>query len=693
VTSPSGAPSPEPRRFSTAVRDRAVTGLLVAVLAVSALVIAIPHIAATTPGSSAAPSEAASAAPSGPVVYREGVVGRPTSITPITARTRADRALVGLIFSGLVKIGPDDTLVPDLAASWSVDKSGQVWTVKIRPEAVWQDGQPVTADDVAFTVAALKDPSATGGLAAAWADVAVERVDERTVKFTLGAPVGGFLAALTQPLLPSHLLSNVSMSDLASSDFALNPVGSGPYQLALLDDAHAVLVPTTAAAVPGASPTASGGTDGAGPGDPGAPGTASPPPSAPGSTSGQGAPSTSSGASSRSSAAPAASSSEPASPAAASPAPSGSGTGTLDGPAAAGPVALVAGATAKPTAKPTSKPSASLAPSPSPALTAMPDPNASPVQNIEVDFYDTEEALSAAFTAGQIDGASGLTAATTKALAPTVGAKVLDYPTTTLSAILLNLRPTHPELADATVRKALLGAIDRATIATTDLGGQARVANALVPPESWTYDASKVVPVPFDRTGSTKLLRAAGWTKVGGKWTAPKAKTPYAIELLTVPAEVNPRLAAVASAVKDDWTKFGLTVTVTPLSGSALAARLQKGTFTAAVLDIASGFEPDLYPLLDSSQVRANGSNRSGYQDPAMDTLLEAARRNATMAKRKAAWGALLAGLSAKVPVLPIVWAEEQMVVRGLSGNTPRLIVHTGDRFWDVLAWRLAATR
>ena len=323
----------------------------------------------------------------------------------------------------------------------------------------------------------------------------------------------------------------------------------------------------------------------------------------------------------------------------------------------------------------------------------MPDPNASPLQKIEIDFYDTEDALAAAFTAGQIDGAAGLTAATTKSLGSTTGAKVLDYPTTTLSAILLNLRPTHPELADANVRKALLGAIDRVTIAANDLGGQARVAEALVPPESWTYDASKVVPVPFNRTTSTKLLRAAGWTKTGSKWTAPKAKAPYAIEILTVPASVNPRLAAVASAVKDDWTKFGLTVTVTSLSGSALAAKLQAGTFTAAVLDIASGFEPDLYPLLDSSQVRANGSNRSGYQDPALDALLEAARSNSSQAKRKAAWSSLLAGLAAKVPVLPIVWADEQMVVGGLSGNTPRLIVHTGDRFWDVLAWRLAATR
>ncbi|MFN8630370.1 MAG: ABC transporter substrate-binding protein [Chloroflexota bacterium] len=645
---PSAGPRPPARaRVTPAVRDRAVTGLLAAVLAVAALAIAIPRPPAPTPGESVAPSESPSAAPVAEVVYREGVVGRPTSITPITAHTRADRTLVGLIFSGLVKMGPGDTLVPDLAESWKSDKSGQTWTVKLRPDAKWQDGQPVTADDVAFTVSALKDPAAAGGLAATWADVSVAKVDDTTVKFTLGAPVGGFLAALTQPLLPSHLLSSVAMEDLAGSDFALNPVGSGPYQLAQLDDAHALLVPAgTGALQPGASPTASGGTDGAGPGDPGdgsqAPASAEP--SAAGDAVGQGS---------------------------------------------AGNLALVAGKSPKPSAKP----SASPTPSPTVAPTATPDPDGKTFAKIEVDFFDSEDALTAAFAAGQIDAAAGLSATATKAMAGSTGAKVVAYPTTTLTAILLNLRPTHPELRDPDVRKALMGAIDRATIAGTDLGGQARVADTLIPPESWAYDASRVAQIPYDRSAAAKLLIGAGWKKANGKWTAPKGKAPYAIEILTVPADVNPRLATVAASVKRDWSRMGLTVTITSLTGAQLAAKLKAGDFTAAVLDIATGLEPDLYPLLDSTQVRANGSNRSGFQDPAMDVLLEAARRYGTQAKRKAAWSALLGGLSDKLPVLPVVWADEQMAVRGLSGNTPRLIVHTGDRFWDVLAWRLAASR
>ena len=117
------------------------------------------------------------------------------------------------------------------------------------------------------------------------------------------------------------------------------------------------------------------------------------------------------------------------------------------------------------------------------------------------------------------------------------------------------------------------------------------------------------------------------------------------------------------------------------------------GDFTAAVLDVSLGLEPDLYPLLASTQVRTTGSNVAGYQDPALDTLLEAARAPGADAARTSAWTALLKGLAARMPLLPIAWAQDVVVTRSVSGMTPRLITRSGDRYWDVLSWRLAADR
>ena len=184
------------------------------------------------------------------IAYRDGVVGRPSSITPLTARTRADRDLVALVFRGLVRLGPGQTLSGDLADSWTVGGGGKTYTFTIRPDATWQDGIPVTAEDVVFTVGMLKDPDYTGPEGASWSDVKAEAVDGRTVQFTLGKPIAGFLQLATQPLLPAHLLRDTSVKDLADSAYARDPVGDGPYRIVERDFDRAILEPVDDYAAP-----------------------------------------------------------------------------------------------------------------------------------------------------------------------------------------------------------------------------------------------------------------------------------------------------------------------------------------------------------------------------------------------------------------------------------------------------------
>ncbi len=613
----------------TTIRDRAVTAVLVAVLAVSIGVIAQPSGNVPVIGGST-PEPSASVAVS--LTYREGVVGVPQSITPVTAHSRVERTLVGLIFSGLVKLGPGSDLLPDLAASWTQDETGTVWTFKIREDAAWQDGEPVTADDVVYTLQALKDPSASGAMAASWAEVTAAAIDAKTVRFTLATPITGFLAALTQPLLPAHLLSDVPMAELGTSDFALSPVGTGPYSLALIDSTHAVLQPVSATRGPGASPSTA----------PSVPPSTSPSPSA-----------------------------TPTAAGSATPAASGSASPSASG------------ASATPTRTP--------APTPLPLVT--PAPGSRPIDSIAIYFYTSEAALEAAFRAGDIDAADGLSGAVAKDLQTLPGTDAVRYPTTMLTTVVLNLRATHPELRSADIRKALVGAINRSAIVSGVLDGAGVVADTLIPPGSWAYDARAAGSIPYDPAAAEKALAKLGWTKVGGLWAAPKSKKAYQMEILTVPLDANRRLSLIGTAVGNAWRQLGFDVVVTPLAGSDLTARLRAGDFTAAVLDVSLGLEPDLYPLLASTQVRTTGSNVAGYQDPALDTLLEAARAPGSADARTAAWTALLKGLAARMPLIPVAWAQDIVVTRGVSGVTPRLITRSGDRYWDVLSWRLAADR
>ena len=176
-------------------RDRAVVAALSVLLVILALALVIPNAPAAGPvaATSASPNSSAESSSALPPIYREGIIGSPSSITPLTARTQADRDLSRLVFSGLVARGPDSTYVPDLASSWTVDSSGKTWTFSLRPGAQWQDGTPVTADDVVFTVGLLKDPAYRGPLASSWREVTVARIDAETVQFSLASPLAGFL--------------------------------------------------------------------------------------------------------------------------------------------------------------------------------------------------------------------------------------------------------------------------------------------------------------------------------------------------------------------------------------------------------------------------------------------------------------------------------------------------------------------
>ena len=79
-------------------------------------------------------------APEPPLLpYREGIVGHPSSIDPLTARSQADRDLVSLLFRGLTEAGPDGTVVPDLA-TWTSSPDGHTYTFTIRDDAYWEDG-------------------------------------------------------------------------------------------------------------------------------------------------------------------------------------------------------------------------------------------------------------------------------------------------------------------------------------------------------------------------------------------------------------------------------------------------------------------------------------------------------------------------------------------------------------------------
>ena len=572
--------------------DTLVVGTLVVLLALVAGLVGVPAIMPTAAPGSPTPSEPVAARP-----YREGVLGVATSVSPLTARSQADRDLVALVFSGLVRNGPGGTLVPDLAERWSTDASGKVWVFELRRDARWHDGEPVTAEDVAYTIRTLQDPAYRGPAASSWREVTVRATSMYTVTFTLATPLGGFLQAATQPLAPAHILGDVPVDLLADHPFGQAPVGTGPFALVSLDETSAVLAPAS---------------------------TVMP----------------------------------------------------VDAPSA----------------DPSARPTDSLT---TPAPTERPSRPLPYLPGLEFRFFDDPSALGAAYERGDLDVASGLPPASAVELATGPGSRLLRYPGATLTAVLFNLRPDHPTFRDAAVRTALFGAIDREALIAEAYSGAAAMASGPIPAASPWFDAAAEPAVKYDRSAAIKALRKAGWKDDDDGWRPKGAKKPLELEVLSPDEASSPAVHAAAARVVADWKRLGLAVKHTALPAAEFVGdHVRNGKYDVVVADLALGLDPDLYPLLASSQTLTGGSNVMGIQDPALDRLLAAARAPGSPEARTAAYKALQVQLGKGHYLLPLAFADEATVARNtLQGPVTRLVADPADRFWDVLTWRLADDR
>ena len=90
-------------------------------------------------------------------IYTEALVGHFLRLNPILDHfNQADRDIDRLLFSSLVRFDSNGLPVGDLAESWTISTDGTVFTFNLRLDAVWHDGVPVTAQDVAFTVSLMQ---------------------------------------------------------------------------------------------------------------------------------------------------------------------------------------------------------------------------------------------------------------------------------------------------------------------------------------------------------------------------------------------------------------------------------------------------------------------------------------------------------------------------------------------------------
>lgn len=147
------------------------------------------------------------------------------TLDPRKARDTSAYRIADLIYDGLISLSSDLKPQPNLAERWE-NPDPTTWIFHLSGKATFQDGKPVTADDVVFTYRSILDPAFNAPLRALFTPMkTIEAVDAKTVKITLSAPYSPLLSYLEMGIVPKHAAESGVNLDL-------NPVGSGPMKLA-----------------------------------------------------------------------------------------------------------------------------------------------------------------------------------------------------------------------------------------------------------------------------------------------------------------------------------------------------------------------------------------------------------------------------------------------------------------------------
>ena len=181
-----------------------------------------------------------------------------SKLSPFTGVSGYVGLVNNMIMSRLWQVDPhEQRYIPDIVERWAMEPDGSAVTFYMRKNAVWHDGEPVTAEDLAFTFHLYMDPRSKSrhvgkfamvkgadafqeGTASSVSGITV--VDDHTLSVEMAFPSSQFLAqsggttsGLGLYLLPEHLLSSIPVEDVDDHDFFIGlsgniPIGTGPWK-------------------------------------------------------------------------------------------------------------------------------------------------------------------------------------------------------------------------------------------------------------------------------------------------------------------------------------------------------------------------------------------------------------------------------------------------------------------------------
>ena len=168
-----------------------------------------------------------------------GLQQEPDLLNPMLSSMVVTVYASNFVHGFLLRGDPNLGSVPDLLAEVPTKANGGVsedsltWTLRLRPDAAWHDGRPVTSADVRFTIELAKEPALGVVSRHGWDRIeGLETPDERTVVVRLREPFAPFENTLADwAILPEHLLKGVPPAEFRDHPYNRRPVGKHHLQI------------------------------------------------------------------------------------------------------------------------------------------------------------------------------------------------------------------------------------------------------------------------------------------------------------------------------------------------------------------------------------------------------------------------------------------------------------------------------
>jgi peptide/nickel transport system substrate-binding protein len=319
------------------------------------------------------------------------------------------------------------------------------------------------------------------------------------------------------------------------------------------------------------------------------------------------------------------------------------------------------------------------------------------ISDLNLRFYQNENALVAALKSGEIQAASGISPADIATL-PLSDSTVTKASLNRVFGVFFNQNQSTV-LRDHDVRQALEDAVDRDALLNQVLGGYGTALTGPVPPSLIDPTASSSAPAIASSTVDLALaaqqeLLKKGWVLTNGVLTKTtgKGKTASTETLAFSLATDNvPELRASAEYIKEVWAKMGAQVTVQIYDQGDLSQNvIRPRKYDALLFGEVIGRELDLFAFWDSSQRNDPGLNIALYANSTADKVLEQLRTTSSDTDRAQLYSQFETQLNADIPAI-FLYAPDfvYIVPNNLAGLNLGLIETPSDRFLSVSDWHL----